>query len=236
MAPGEADIPLAPERAPAWLRPLVAALADGHRDRARGMLAGRVPQRGGADQAAVLILFTGTSTGTAEDAAVLITHRHPGMRSHSGQMAFPGGRIDPGDAGPVDTALREAQEETGLDRDRVVPLAVMDPVTTGGSRRRVRPVIAYAENPGDVYPASPEETDDVFFVPVADLVNPANRLTAGWKLWAGPAFWAGCYLIWGFTGVLLSVVLEAGGWARDWDQDTRHDLADVLAKSCNGET
>lgn len=232
-----ADIPLHPERAPQWLCPLLNALEHPeHASRVRRMLASRVPQRAGADEAAVLILFTGDAKEASlpDNAAILITHRHPKMRSHSGQMAFPGGRIDPTDGGPVDAALREAYEETGLERDRVVALAVMDAVTTGGSRRRVRPVLAYAQDPGEVYPAIEIETDDVFFVPVSALVDPSKRIQAGWKLWSGPAFWAGCYLIWGFTGALLSVVLDAGGWAEPWDT-TPQDLRRALAKSCNDE-
>ncbi|MEH0148034.1 CoA pyrophosphatase [Corynebacterium sp. Q4381] len=233
-----ADVALQPERAPRWLAPLLTALAEPeHATRVRTMLASRVPQRNGADEAAVLILFTGDPSAEQlpDDAAVLITHRHPKMRSHSGQMAFPGGRIDPGDRGPVDAALREAYEETALERDRVVPLAVMAPVTTGGSRRRVRPVVAYSASPGTVHPASEIETDDVFFVPVRELVDPVNRIQAGWKLWSGPAFWARCYLIWGFTGALLSVVLDAGGWAGEWDREPQ-DLRKALARSCNDES
>lgn len=232
------DVDLRPDAAPRWLRPLLDQLGrSDHAGRVRKMLASRVPQRGGEDDAAVLIVFTGNphAAATPEDAAVLITHRHPNLRSHSGQMAFPGGKIDPEDAGPVDAALREATEETGLERDRVTPLAVFNAVTTGGSRKRVRPVVAYAADPGDVYPASEVETDDVFFVPLRDLVAPENRITVGWRGWTGPAFHVGCYLVWGFTGVLLGVVLEFGGWVRPYDEDTVHSLEDTLAQSYNGE-
>lgn len=235
------DVALRPAAAPAWMRPLLGALegnavSPGGAARVRRMLDGRLPRSASRDEAAVLILFTGDphARELPADAAVLVTHRHPNMRSHSGQMAFPGGRIDPGDAGPVDAALREATEETGLERGRVVPLAVLDAVTTGGSARRVRPVVAYAADPGPVHPASEEETDDVFFVPVADLTAPANRLSVRWRGWTGPAFWAGDYLIWGFTGVLLAVLLELGGWAL-LDDAPVHDLADSLARSRNNE-
>ncbi|UIZ92318.1 CoA pyrophosphatase [Corynebacterium sp. CNCTC7651] len=231
------DTALRPELAPAWLRPLVAELGnETHAGRARELLATRVPQRGGKDQSAVLILFTGNPDAETlpADAGLLITHRHPNLRSHSGQMAFPGGHIEDADGGPVDAALREAWEETGLDRGRVTPLAVLAPVTTGGSRRRVRPVLGYAADPGEVHPASEEETDDVFFVPVSELIDPANRLTVGWRGWSGPAFWAGCYVVWGFTGVLVSVLLDLAGWAVPWDETPR-GLAEVLEGSCNDE-
>lgn len=226
------DVPLAPDAAPAWLKPLVGALQRGEEaETTRKLLATRVRQKGGEDQAAVLICFTGERL---EDAAVLITHRTPAMRSHSGQMAFPGGHIDAADAGAVDAALREAEEETGLARGRVVPLALMQAATTGGSNRRVRPVVAYAQDPGEVFAASPAENDDVFFVPLAELVDPQNRLAVRWRGWEGPAFWAGCYLVWGFTGVLTAVVLELGGWARPWD-GRPCDLAAALERSCNNE-
>lgn len=217
------DVALEPERAPAWLRPLLRQLAD--------------PDPSEAADAAVLVLFTGDPQGQVlpDDAALLITHRHPNMRHHSGQMAFPGGRIDPEDRGPVDAALREATEETGLQRHRVTPLAVLDVVVTGGSGKRVRPVIAYAADPGDVHPASEIETDDVFFVPIAQLVDPAKRLTVQFQAWSGPAFWAGCYLVWGFTGGVIARLLDAAGWSRPWDAGTLHPLRDALASSCNDE-
>lgn len=232
-----ADVPLQPEAAPAWLRPLVAALADDTlAGRARELLATRVPQRGEKDQSAVLMLIAGDphAERMPADARLLITHRSPDMRSHSGQMAFPGGHIEESDGGPVAAALREAGEETGLDSARVTPLAVLQPVTTGGSRRRVRPVLAYAEDPGEVYPASLAETDDVFFVPLQELIDPSKRIEAGWRAWSGPAFHVGCYVVWGFTGVLVSVLLELAGWAKPWD-DTVRDLNAVLEESCNGE-
>lgn len=232
-----ADKALRPDDAPVWLEPLVHALRDGKRaSAARRLLATRVPQKEGADQAAVLICFTGDPTARElpKDAAVLITHRTPSMRSHSGQMAFPGGHIDATDAGPVAAALREAQEETGLDPAKVTPLAVMEAATTGGSNRRVRPVVAYAADPGTVWPASERETDDVFFAPIGGLIAPANRRALGWRGWVGPAFWSGGYLIWGFTGVLLAVVLELGGWEKPWDR-TPGDLSAALAESRNNE-
>lgn len=226
-----------PERAPVWLRGLVDKLRAGEGDaRVKAMLGPRVPQTPGEDQAAVLIVFAGDPDAEElpEDARVLIAHRTPSMRSHSGQMAFPGGHIDATDTGPVAAALREAYEETGLAPERVVPLAVMGQVTTGGSNRRVRPVLAYAPDPGEVYPASELETDDVFFVPIRDLVDPANRAKLGWKHWTGPTFWARDYLIWGFTGILLAVVLELAGWVRAWDERPG-DLYEALARSRNRE-
>lgn len=95
-------------------------------------------------------------------------------------------------------------------------------------------MLAYARDPGAVYPASPEETDDVFFVPLGLLVDPANRRSLGRAGWTAPAFTVGCYLIWGFTGIVLSVVLDLGGWPRPWDR-TPGALDAALEESCNGE-
>ncbi|PAT04228.1 coenzyme A pyrophosphatase [Corynebacterium sp. NML 150383] len=231
------DVPLQPHKAPRWLAPLIDRIQRGtYREAARPLLHGRTVPEDAADEAAVLILFTGNAASVTipDDAHVLITHRTPRMRSHSGQMAFPGGHIDAGDRGPVDAALREAWEETGLERSRVTPLATLRTVTTGGSGLRVRPVIAYAKQPGETYVASPFETDDVFFIAVRDLVDPANRLQVGLANFAGPAFRAGCYVVWGFTAILLSILLEQAAWARDWDRTLR-DLDEVLANSANGE-
>ena len=84
------DVPLRPDRAPRWLVPLLEAIADGGAEIPRRLLSPRVPQKDGADQAAVLILFAGDPRATElpEDARVLITHRTPRMRSHSAASVF----------------------------------------------------------------------------------------------------------------------------------------------------
>ena len=202
-----------------------------HSERIRAMLRGRTPGTRADAQAAVLMLFTGDSAAAGK---ILLTHRTPTMRSHSGQMAFPGGGIDATDRGPVDAALREAWEETGLERRLVSPLAALESVTTGGSRRIVRPVLAYAADPGDPHIASPAETDDVFFAAVADLIAPENRLIVGLNGYRGPAFWSNGYLIWGFTGLLLDVLFDAAGWTRAYDS-TVVPLGHALRDSRNGE-
>ncbi|SDS60630.1 NUDIX hydrolase [Corynebacterium timonense] len=233
------DVDLTPAAAPAWLAPLVERLGDGSASAlVSERLAGRSPGSGRPDDAAVLMLFVGGAPHAAArpgDAGVLITHRTPTMRSHSGQMAFPGGRIDPGDGGPVDAALREAREETGLERWRVAPLATLTSVTTAGSKRSVRPVLAYSADPGRPYAASPAETDDVFFAPVAQLLDPANRLQVSFLGWDGPAFEINGYVVWGFTGVLLDVLFAAAGWEEPWDRGRVVPLEAALRGSRNDE-
>lgn len=218
---------LNPEAAPVWMHRLVDTVRTTEQR----------PPTTTAKQAAVLMLFSGTETSATlpNDAAVLLTHRSPSMRSHSGQIAFPGGRLDPTDANIVDCALREAWEETGLDRTTVTPLAQLSEVHILASGYPVHPVLGHWHTPMNVGVVSPEEADAVFDVPVYQLIDPANRITVGWNTWSGPAFRINDYIIWGFTGGLLSAALHQAGWEEEWDRDTVHDLQTTLAQSRNNE-
>jgi 8-oxo-dGTP pyrophosphatase MutT (NUDIX family) len=199
--------------APAWLQPLVNGL------RAPGEVPFLVPPADGVDErreAAVLVLF-GEAVGGGPD--VLLLQRNPHMRSHAGQPAFPGGRIDPTDEGPVAAALREAQEETGLDPAGVEVLATLPQLWIPPSNNIVTPVVAWWREPSDVHAAMPAEVDTVARVPVADLVNPANRLMVRHPLrFESPAFRVAGMLVWGFTAGVLSWLLTIAGWDREWDR------------------
>ncbi|AKK02165.1 NUDIX hydrolase [Corynebacterium epidermidicanis] len=225
---------LRPEAAPLWMHQLVSRATDGslHRSLPERSMSGADMQR----QAAVLILLAGAETTASlpNDAEVLLTHRTPRMRSHSGQVAFPGGRLDPTDTNPVDCALREAWEETGLDRQMVTPLAQLDQVHIRRTGYPVHPVLAHWHTPSPVRVASPDETDDVFTAPLLSLIDPQNRLMVGWNDWQGPAFKFNDYLIWGFTGGLLAAVIASAGWEQEFDP-TVHDLQAELSKSRNQE-
>jgi len=104
---------------------------------------------------------------------VLLTLRPDHMNSHSGQIAFPGGKADPEDADAIATALREAQEEVGLSPHWVDVLGSL-PVYTTGSAFIVTPVVALIDPNCRVVP-NPDEVADVFEVPLAFLMNPANH-------------------------------------------------------------
>lgn len=104
---------------------------------------------------------------------VLLTERTSHLSSHAGQIAFPGGRIDPEDADAVDAALREAQEEVGLRPSSVEVLGMLASYETG-SAYRVTPVVGLIRSPAVLVP-NPHEVADVFEVPLDFLMNPAHH-------------------------------------------------------------
>ena len=235
---------------PAWLSPLVDNL-----DRIPAAYRRRVPVdvlamvtaagvkarvTGSGRDAAVLVLFSGPeSTGDGDafgaptDADLLVTVRAATLAHHAGQAAFPGGAVEVGDAGPVATALREAHEETGVDLHRIHPLATMEKTFIAPSSFSVVPVLAYSPDPGPVAVVDPAETAVVARVPVRAFINPANRLMvyrdARSRRWAGPAFLLNEMLVWGFTGQVISAMLDVAGWAQPWDTSDVRELDEAMA-------
>jgi 8-oxo-dGTP pyrophosphatase MutT (NUDIX family) len=119
-------------------------------------------------QAAVLIPVV-----EREEPTVLLTLRSPHLSSHAGQISFPGGKIDPTDASPLDAALRETEEEIGLDRSFIDPMGYLDLYgTTFGFR--ILPTVARVR-PGFELNVNPSEVDDAFEVPLAFLMDPTNH-------------------------------------------------------------
>jgi 8-oxo-dGTP pyrophosphatase MutT (NUDIX family) len=187
--------------------------------------------------AAVLVLFSGpeshpSSDSVPDDAYLLLTVRASTLRHHAGQAAFPGGASDPGDGGPIATALREAHEETGIDLSRLHPLATMERTFIAPSRFHVVPVLAYSPDPGPVAVVDETETAIVSRVPVRAFINPENRLMVYrgnlGRRWAGPAFLLNQMLVWGFTGQVISAVLDVAGWARPWDTCDIRELDEAM--------
>lgn len=203
---------------PDWWDPLAKRLAD---VRASDVSSFVPPADGSGRPSAVLILLADRDAPPASDpvgADVLILQRAATMRSHAGQPAFPGGGTEPGDDGPVGTALREAREEVGLDPATVRVVAAMPALYLPPSGYVVTPVVAWWREPHPVHAADPDEVDSVRRVPVAELVDPANRFRVRHPSgYTGPAFAAGDMLVWGFTAGLLSAVLDLAGWSRPWD-------------------
>jgi 8-oxo-dGTP pyrophosphatase MutT (NUDIX family) len=106
---------------------------------------------------------------------LLLTQRAETMPTHAGQVAFPGGRVQPEDAGPVETALREAEEEVGVSRRLFRPIGGIDPWETG-TGYRITPIVAFIE-PGFTLRPDPREVAAVFETPLEFLFNPANHET-----------------------------------------------------------
>ena len=125
--------------------------------------------REGSTVAAVLIPVI----ARAEGLTVLFTQRTTHLKSHSGQVSFPGGRAEPGDASAEFTALREAEEEIGLAAERVEILARLPDYHTR-TGFRVTPVIGLVQPPLELAP-DPREVEEIFEVPLDFLLEPANQ-------------------------------------------------------------
>jgi 8-oxo-dGTP pyrophosphatase MutT (NUDIX family) len=179
------------------------------------------PPASGGRRSAVLILFGSGPAGPD----VLLVQRSPFLRRHAGQPAFPGGAIDPQDGSPEAAALREAAEEALVDPAGVEVLTVLPDLYIPRSGFAVTPVLAWWREPGPVGPGDPAEVTAVRRVPMAELADPANRISVRYPSGpAGPAFRAGPMLIWGFTAMLVDRLLDLGGWAVPWDRDRVTDL------------
>jgi len=202
---------------PEWLRPLADQVP---RVRAEHFTRFVPPPAGGRDSA-VLILFGEGPEGPD----VLLIERAATLRSHAGQPAFPGGAQDPEDDGPVDAALREAEEEVGLRRETVEVLGVLPALYLPPSGFVVHPVVAWWREPHEVTAVDVAEVAHVVRVPLRDLADPENRFrithTSGL---IGPAFDVKGLVVWGFTAGLLSGLLSLGGWEEPWDQDRLREL------------
>lgn len=182
-----------------------------------------------AHPASVLVLFgrldsipaTTDDLTVAADLDVLLQRRAATLSSHPGQVSFPGGRRDAGDADAVATALREAREETGLDPAGVEVLATLPELPLAASNHRVTPVLGWWRSPSRVAAVDHAETVEVFRVPVAHLLDPSIRFTStvsrAGQTWRGPAFDVDGTIVWGFTAIVLDELFEATGWALPWD-------------------
>ena len=218
MPPGPVN-GLRPDAAPKWLRPLLGGVRDFD---PAALSRRRIPPPAGGRRAAVLVLL---GEDPAHGPDVLLVERAHTLRNHAGQVAFPGGGADVDDADAVATALREAEEEAGVEPEGVVPLALLPELYVPPSGFVVTPVIAYWARPVAVHPVDPAETATVVRVPIAALANPANRITVRHPSGlTGPAFTVAGLLVWGFTGGLLSALMDRGGWARQWDSTRVVDL------------
>jgi len=144
------------------------------------------------------------------EAGVILTLRTAHLSTHAGQVALPGGRVDPGDADHLATALREAQEEIGLDPGLVKPLGYLDSYVSG-TGFRIRPVVGLV-SPAAVLHPSPHEVAEVFEVPLSFLMDPANhhrnsRELRGTTVHFYELPWEK-HLIWGVTAGIIRGLYE----------------------------
>jgi 8-oxo-dGTP pyrophosphatase MutT (NUDIX family) len=164
------------------------------------------PYKGPLSPAAVLVPLVEHDEGMT----VLLTRRADTLRNHTGQVAFPGGRCDAGEL-PWETALREAQEEIGLDPGHVT----LAGISSGYQTRTgfdITPVVGFVR-PGFSLAPNPEEVADVFETPFAFLMDPNNHERRFLEQAEGLRryFYAMCYedrLIWGVTAGMLRVLYE----------------------------
>jgi 8-oxo-dGTP pyrophosphatase MutT (NUDIX family) len=178
----------------------------------------------GARPAAVLILIGDGPAGPE----ILFVERAAGLRTHAGQIAFPGGAADADDHDLADTALREAAEETGVDRSGIDVLGVLPPAYVEVSGFDVTAVIAWWREPSPVAVIDSREAASIDIVPVAVLTDPAHRARVRHPSgYTGPAFEVNGHLIWGLTAHLLDGVLDLAGWQRPWD---RHRVVPIPAR------
>jgi 8-oxo-dGTP pyrophosphatase MutT (NUDIX family) len=141
---------------------------------------------------------------------VLLTQRSAHLNDHAGQISFPGGKIEPTDVSPLETALREAEEEIGLQREFVDPIGYLDLYGTSFGFR-ILPTVARVK-PGFALRVNRSEVDDAFEVPLAFLMNPANhqihsRQFRGIERHYYAMPYAERY-IWGATAGILRVLYE----------------------------
>ena len=156
---------------------------------------------------------------------VLLLRRSTTLSHHPGQIAFPGGGVEPGDCSPFATAVREAAEETGLEPEGVTDLGPLTTALIPNSGNLVTPVLAWWHKASPLVPDG-TETADVFRVPVGELLDPARRgvsiLNHSGTRFTGPMFVLGPqfggHIVWGFTAMILSRVFDELGWTIPWDR------------------
>lgn len=213
-----------PADVPEWLRPVVEA----SRTITAEEITSFVPPDETARESAVLMLF-----GEGPDGPdLLLTERSRTMRSHPGQVSFPGGRMEPGES--VDeAALREAWEETGLDPHGVEVIGHLPQLWLPASNHGVTPVVAWWRDVSPVSVRSLEEVHAVYRVPISELADPAHRIRVRSPRtnWILPGFLIGPdkdVILWGFTGGIVARFLGYVGWIEEVPDAPIVELPDYM--------
>jgi 8-oxo-dGTP pyrophosphatase MutT (NUDIX family) len=186
------------------------------------------PEGAQTRQGAVLMLFGEGDHGPD----LLLTERAHDMRSHPGQVSFPGGSIDPADGSPEHAALREAQEETGLDPDGVQVFGRLPQLWLPPSNFAVTPVLAWWREESPVHVVDPAEVHAIYRVVLEELLDPRHRISVRHPSgWIGPAFLIGAdkqLVLWGFTAGIIARLFDFLGWTRPWDPDVVRELPEHM--------
>lgn len=178
---------------------------------------------------AVLILFGEGADGPD----LLLTERAHHMRSHPGQVSFPGGSIDEGET-PVEAALREAVEETGVDVAGIEVFGELPELWLPPSNFAVTPVLAWWREESPVSVVDPDEVHAVYRVPVSELLDPDHRLMVRHPRhpeYTSPAFLIGPdhdLILWGFTAGIITRLFDFIGWTRPWDEARVRDVPERM--------
>lgn len=193
---------------------------------------GRPEAGANARRSAVLILVGLLEESDADpalaDVDLLLTRRSDDLRHHPGQVAFPGGGIDPGES-PSKAAVREAVEEAGINPHGVDVIGQLADVPVVVSGNVVTPVLAWWAAPSALV-VDGTETAEAFRVPIAHLVDPARRGMVHFarpgdgRVFIGPAFEVAGHVVWGFTAYVLDALLDSLGWAQPWDHERAVEL------------
>ena len=171
---------------------------------------GPVPVASPRQSAVLAALYEGDAGPT-----VILTRRSAHLRNHRGEVSFPGGRQEDGDPDLVTTALRETQEEIGLDPATVEVIGRLDRLSTFTSRSEVHPYVGVLPGPPGRLVAQPSEVERILHVPFADLLHPDAFHEERWTFPNGvdrPLFFYEIEgdTIWGATGRMLTQLLSIG--------------------------
>jgi 8-oxo-dGTP pyrophosphatase MutT (NUDIX family) len=166
---------------------------------------------------------------------LLLTERAHDMRSHPGQVSFPGGSVDPGETA-VEAALREAEEEIGLDPSSVEVFGRLPELWLPPSNFAVTPILGWWREPGGVAVVSRSEVHAIHHVPIEELLDPEHRITVRLPRsgYLSPGFLIGPdhdVILWGFTGGIIARLFDFLGWTRPWDESRLRDLPSYMLQA-----